>query len=109
MEDLPATAQVAFQQADVVAWNVWAGLTGQSKPLAFNYLRLGEMLTLGELEGSIWALDGLLAIEGRAASLARRLVYVLRMPTAKQRLSAARSWVQGRVRRFKSLVGMRAE
>jgi NADH:ubiquinone reductase (non-electrogenic) len=28
---LPATAQVAFQQADYVAWNLWASING--KPL----------------------------------------------------------------------------
>ena len=31
VEQLPSTAQVAFQQADYAAWNVWAAING--KPL----------------------------------------------------------------------------
>jgi NADH:ubiquinone reductase (non-electrogenic) len=36
---LPATAQVAFQQADYVAWNLWASMNGRAL-LPFRYLRL---------------------------------------------------------------------
>lgn len=42
----PATAQVAFQQADYVAWNVWASINKRAK-LAFQYQHLGELLSLG--------------------------------------------------------------
>lgn len=50
-EPLPATAQVAFQQADYVAWNVWAGLN--KKPLLnFSYQHLGELMSLGSLNGA---------------------------------------------------------
>lgn len=29
-ENFPATAQVAFQQADYVAWNLWASINGRA-------------------------------------------------------------------------------
>jgi demethylphylloquinone reductase len=49
---LPATAQVAFQQADYVAWNIWAGLN--KKPLlSFSYQHLGDMMSLGSLGGAV--------------------------------------------------------
>lgn len=49
---LPATAQVAFQQADYVAWNIWAALN--KKPLlSFSYQHLGDMMSLGSLNGAV--------------------------------------------------------
>ena len=49
---LPATAQVAFQQADYVAWNVWASIN--SRPLLkFNYQHLGDMMSLGATRGAV--------------------------------------------------------
>lgn len=35
--DLPATAQVAFQQADYAAWNLWAAINGRPL-LPFRYI-----------------------------------------------------------------------
>lgn len=44
----PATAQVAFQQADYVAWNVWASINRRAR-LPFQYQHLGELVSLGRL------------------------------------------------------------
>ena len=49
---LPATAQVAFQQADYAAWNVWAAIN--RKPLLnFSYQHLGDMMSLGSANGAV--------------------------------------------------------
>ena len=49
---LPATAQVAFQQADYAAWNVWAAIN--RKPLLnFSYQHLGDMMSLGSTNGAV--------------------------------------------------------
>ena len=44
---IPTTAQVAFQQSDFVAWNVWSSLTDRPL-LPFRYTDLGEMMILGD-------------------------------------------------------------
>ncbi|CAN0120083.1 unnamed protein product [Discosporangium mesarthrocarpum] len=72
--DLPANAQVALQQSDYLAWNIWAGITGR-QPLDFKYINLGEMMTLGGATGAVSALGGRLQLTGPAAALARRAVY----------------------------------
>ena len=45
-ESIPSTAQVAFQQSDFVAWNIWSSLTDRPL-LPFRYTNLGEMMALG--------------------------------------------------------------
>ena len=42
-----AVVQVAFQQADYVAWNVWSAINGRPL-LPFKYQHLGDMMSLGE-------------------------------------------------------------
>merc|ERR1712127_1085276 len=86
-----ATAAVAMQQAPVVAWNVYStfldGLDGSKKDrslLKFNYVNLGEMMTLGTSDATISSLDGLLELSGDTASILRRLIYAVRMPTSDQ-------------------------
>jgi len=102
---LPSTAQVAFQESEVVAWNVWSSVTPSAPgPLVFQYTPLGEMLTLGPLDGAISSLQGMINLEGPGASLARRLLYVMRMPTGPQRLKAAKGWVKGRTDKLKVAV-----
>jgi demethylphylloquinone reductase len=49
---LPATAQVAFQQADYVAWNVWASINNRPL-LRFSYQHLGDMMSLGAGRGAV--------------------------------------------------------
>jgi NADH:ubiquinone reductase (non-electrogenic) len=51
-QSLPATAQVALQQADFVAWNIWASIN--KKPLLnFKYQHLGNMMSLGASNGAV--------------------------------------------------------
>jgi demethylphylloquinone reductase len=49
---LPATAQVAFQQADYAAWNLWASITGRAL-LPFRYQHLGSMMALGAAQAAV--------------------------------------------------------
>lgn len=94
---LPATAQVAFQQSEYAAWNVWASLDTQAKPLAFRYNDLGEMLSLGSDGATVAGGSGFegFRLSGPLAAIARRLVYAARMPTNEQRLTATSKWVEG--------------
>lgn len=91
----PGTAQVAMQMATVASWNIYAtlakGKTNNSeslKLLPFTYLSLGEMLTLGRNDATISTLGGI-ELSGAGASWLRRLIYAVRMPTDRQRISAA--------------------
>merc|ERR1711879_402758 len=47
----PATAQVAMQQADYCAWNIYASIRGKTL-LEFKYQHLGNLMALGNLEGA---------------------------------------------------------
>ena len=104
---VPSTAQVAFQQSEYAAWNVWASLSGE-KNLAFRFIPLGEMLTLGADDAAISAesllgpeLGGAVAkLGGPMASLARRAIYAARMPTAEQQMIAALGISQGPLKRL---------
>ena len=94
-----ATAQVAIQQAPVAAWNVFATIMNKEgrrdrsgdeyKLLPFEYLNLGEMMTLGSDDATISSLGGLVQLNGPAASIARRLIYAVSMPTVRQGVTAA--------------------
>ena len=87
---LPTTAQVAFQQADYCAWNLWASIT-ERPLLPFRYQALGEMLTLGTDDA---VLNGLgVKLSGSAAVLARRLVYLYRFPTWQHQLTVGMNWL----------------
>lgn len=83
-----ATAAVAMQQATCASWNVYALCTGSrsdAKMIPFQYVSLGEMLTLGENDASI---SSFLELSGAVASVLRRTIYAIRMPTARQALTA---------------------
>ncbi len=87
---LPATAQVAFQQSDYCAWNIWASLSG--KPLlSFKYQPLGEMLTLGVDDATLSGLG--LKVSGLPAYLARRLIYLYRLPTFSHQVTVGLNWM----------------
>eukprot|EP00198_Chlamydomonas_reinhardtii_P002633 XP_001691969.1 type-II NADH dehydrogenase [Chlamydomonas reinhardtii] len=107
---LPATAQVAFQQADYAAWNVWAAINGRPL-LPFKYQHLGSMMALGQTNAAValpipvpTALadagkssavgDSGVTVEGPLAQLMRRGAYLYRQPTNEQRLNVATSWVK---------------
>ncbi|MFM7267371.1 MAG: NAD(P)/FAD-dependent oxidoreductase, partial [Cyanobium sp.] len=67
---LPTTAQVAFQQAPVVAANLLASLQGrEAQP--FRWSDLGEMISLGRGEASLTS--GAITLAGPAAFQLRRL------------------------------------
>jgi NADH:ubiquinone reductase (non-electrogenic) len=108
-DPMPSTAQVAFQQSEYAAWNVWASLSDEKK-LAFRFIPLGEMLTLGADDAAISA-ESLLGpdlgaavakLSGPLASLARRAVYAARMPTPEQQMVAALGLSQGPLKRLLS-------
>lgn len=87
---LPATAQVAFQQADYCSWNLWASI--EDKPLlAFKYQPLGEMLALGKDNATLSGLG--ISLDGGFAHIARRLVYLYRLPTFEHQMAVALNWI----------------
>jgi demethylphylloquinone reductase len=87
----PATAQSAFQQAQVVAHNIQASL--HDRPLrSFRYCHLGEILTLG-INCAIVSCFGL-SVDGAIGFLIRRWIYLLRLPTIRHRLKASTHWIK---------------
>lgn len=89
-KQVPATAQVAFQQADYTAWNIWASLT--SRPLLpFRYQQLGEMMTLGIDNATLTGLG--IKLDGTLANVARRLAYLYRLPTLDHQLRVGFNWL----------------
>ena len=87
---LAATAQVAFQQSDYCAWNLWASATNRPL-LSFRYQPLGEMMTLGVDNAAINGLG--LKLDGPFAYVARRLIYLYRLPTLKHQLTVGLNWI----------------
>jgi NADH:ubiquinone reductase (non-electrogenic) len=74
-QQVPSTAQAAFQQADYTAWNIWASLTGRPL-LPFRYQHLGEMMTLGTDNATFTGAG--VKLDGPLAYLTRRLAYLYR-------------------------------
>ena len=89
-QPLPATAQVAMQQAPVLARNILASLDGKSLQ-DFHWNDLGEMLSLGRGHAAITAKG--LTMAGPTAAKLREATYMLRMPGAGHRLVAAVGWL----------------
>ena len=83
----PDTAQAAFQAASRVAANL-AAMTQGKPPKPFNYLHLGDMLTLGVGDAGLWSFG--ITIGGRLAAVCRRGVYIFRMPTRRHQIKVAR-------------------
>ncbi|XP_050233640.1 alternative NAD(P)H-ubiquinone oxidoreductase C1, chloroplastic/mitochondrial isoform X2 [Mercurialis annua] len=90
---LPATAQVAFQQADFAGWNIWAAINDRPL-LPFRFQNLGEMMTLGRNDGAISPsfIEGL-TLEGPIGHAARKLAYLIRLPTDEHRIKVGISWL----------------
>ncbi|CAL5214626.1 unnamed protein product [Lathyrus oleraceus] len=90
---LPATAQVAFQQADFTGWNLWAAINGRPL-LPFRFQNLGEMITLGRSDAAITPsfIEGL-TLEGPVGHTARKIAYLMRLPTDEHRLKVGISWL----------------
>lgn len=90
---LPATAQVAFQQADFAGWNLWAAINNRPL-LPFRYQNLGEMMTLGRNDASVSPsfIEGL-TLEGPIGHAARKIAYLIRLPTDEHRVKVGISWL----------------
>lgn len=87
---IPITAQSALQQADYTAWNIWATIT--HKPLLkFHYQHLGEMMALGIDNATMTGLG--ITLDGTVGYLARRLVYLYRLPTLEHQLKVGLNWL----------------
>jgi demethylphylloquinone reductase len=89
-QQVPATAQAAFQQADYTAWNIWATLSDRPL-LPFRYQQLGEMMTLGIDNATLTGLG--VKLDGSLAAIARRLAYLYRMPTLDHQLKVGFNWL----------------
>ncbi|MBD2569870.1 NAD(P)/FAD-dependent oxidoreductase [Anabaena lutea] len=89
-KQVPATAQVAFQQADYTAWNIWASLTNRPL-LPFRYQQFGEMMALGVDNATFTGLG--IKLDGSLAYLARRLAYLYRLPTLDHQLKVGFNWL----------------
>lgn len=86
----PASAQVAFQQAPVLAANLIRSLRGE--PLQpFCWKDLGEMMSLGIGEASLTASG--ITLAGPAAYQLRRLAYLSRLPGRSHQLRVAAGWL----------------
>ena len=89
-QQIPRTAQTAFQQSDYCAWNLWASITRRPL-LPFRYQELGEMLVLGINNATFNGLG--MELDGPLAYLTRRLIYLYRLPTFKHQLNVGLSWM----------------
>jgi demethylphylloquinone reductase len=89
-QSIPTTAQVAFQQSDFVAWNVWSSLTDRPL-LPFRYTNLGEMMALGDNNAVLSGMG--IQLDGPLAYLTRRLVYLYRLPTLEHQLKVGFNWL----------------
>lgn len=89
-KQVPATAQVAFQQADYTAWNIWAAITNRPL-LPFRYQPLGEMMALGIDNATLTGLG--VQLDGSFAYLARRIAYLYRLPTLNHQLKVGFNWL----------------
>lgn len=89
---LPATAQVAFQQSDFAAWNIWSSINGKAQ-LPFRYQHLGDMMLLGSTDAAMTPLgiEGL-TLDGPVAAAIRKATYLYRMPTAGHAAKVGASW-----------------
>ncbi len=96
---VPGTAQAAFQQAECAGWNVWASITGRPL-LPFRYQALGEMMTLGKDDATLTGLG--IRLNGPFAYIARRLVYLYRMPTLDHQLKVGLNWIAQPLRQLLS-------
>lgn len=87
---IPTTAQAALQAADCAAWNIWASLSDRPL-LPLRYSNLGEMLTLGRDSAALSSFG--ITLDGPLAYIARRLIYLYRMPTLEHQLKVGFNWL----------------
>jgi demethylphylloquinone reductase len=96
---VPSTAQAAFQQAEYAGWNLWASITNRPL-LPFRYQALGEMMTLGTDNATLAGFG--LKLEGPVAHIARRLIYLYRMPTLDHQIKVGLNWIAQPIRELLS-------
>ncbi|NJK28365.1 MAG: NAD(P)/FAD-dependent oxidoreductase [Coleofasciculaceae cyanobacterium SM2_3_26] len=96
-QQVPNTAQAAFQQADYAAWNLRASLSDRAM-LPFQYQHLGEMMTLGIENATLTSLG--MSMDGAIAHLARRLIYLYRFPTLDHQIKVGLNWIAQPLREF---------
>ncbi|HWW76092.1 MAG TPA: NAD(P)/FAD-dependent oxidoreductase [Pyrinomonadaceae bacterium] len=89
---LAGTAQLAFQQAKLVAANVQALIDG-SVASAGHFEELGEAVSLGTDDAAVLAAGRV--IEGKLARQARFALYTSRLPTWHHRLRVGAAWFFG--------------
>ena len=88
--ELPATAQVAFQQAQLLARNLL--LARENQPLEeFKWKDLGEMLSLGVGDATLTGMG--LTLAGSSAYQLRRWTYLTRLPGCRLSLQVAAGWL----------------
>lgn len=89
-QQVPNTAQAAFQQADYAGWNIWASLSDRPL-LPFRYQHLGEMMTLGINNATFTGLG--IKLDGAIAHVIRRLAYLYRLPSLDHQLKVGMNWI----------------
>ncbi|MHC4390721.1 MAG: NAD(P)/FAD-dependent oxidoreductase [Planctomycetota bacterium] len=89
-DELPATAQVAVQQADVAAANLLERALGSGALKTFSYRELGQTISLGRGR-DVLRLPGL-TLEGSSATALRRLIYLARLPGGSHRARVGIRW-----------------
>ena len=92
LPSLAGTAQLAFQQAKVVAGNVQALIDG-GVPSAGHFEELGEAVSLGTDDAAV--LTAGRVVGGQIARQARFALYTTRLPTWQHRLRVGGAWFFG--------------
>lgn len=92
VQEVPTTAQVAFQAAPVIAANIGHSLAGEALE-TFAWKDLGEMLSLGLGEASLTGAG--LTLAGSGAYQLRRLAYLARLPGLPLQIRVAAGWLAG--------------
>lgn len=95
---IPATAQAAYQASAIVARNLVGSIENRSLK-AYRYLHLGDMLTLGRKRAIVSSFG--LNIGGKLADVIRRFIYILRLPTKKQKIKVLQHWLKNILLKFR--------
>jgi NADH dehydrogenase len=89
---LVGTAQIAFQESDLLASNIKAFLNGENLKTK-QFEELGEAVSLGTKDGAV--LIGGKVVGGFLARDARFALYTSRLPTWQHRIKVGASWFFG--------------
>jgi NADH dehydrogenase len=100
-DEIPATAQVAVRQAQVVANNLQAWLGGRPYR-EYHHTALGEMLSLGR--GVAAANLFGVKFDGSTGNFVRKFIYLLSLPSPAHALRVGVSWAGNAVNEFSRLM-----